>query len=309
MKNAPFFAKLAEGPEGGAAYWTRTEDGTNVRIGIWPGGTAGTVFIFPGRSEYIEKYGRLARDLTAAGWAVLAVDWRGQGLSDRLLEDTNIGHVRRFRDYQQDAQAAFALAEAQGLPRPWHMIGHSMGGCIGLRTLHRPNPFETAVFSAPLWGIQFAPALRAAARVVPRLASLFGLGHRYTPTTDGGCYLIKSPFVDNSLTTDRDQRDYMVRQVKEQPGLRLGGPSLRWLAEAQRETRRLRAGPHSGLPVVIGMAALEKIVDNTVIEDMAADWPSAALTSFAGAEHELLMERPEVRDRFLGLAMDLFRGG
>ncbi|MEL6516087.1 MAG: alpha/beta hydrolase [Pseudomonadota bacterium] len=299
MTKAPFFADLAEGPEGGTALWTRAQDGVNLRIGFWNAGTKGTVFLFPGRSEYVEKYGRLARDLAAEGWATLAIDWRGQGLSDRLLDDVNIGHVRRFTDYQHDVQAAIDVATAQGLPRPWHMLAHSMGGCIGLRTLGERRDFETAVFSAPMWGILIAPTLQAVSRVVPRAASLLGQGGRYAPTTDGGSYLLKNPFDDNILTTDRDHWNYMVRQVKEQPGFRLGGPSLTWLAEALAETRRLRNAPHPPVPVQIGIAALEKIVDNRATEAMVENWGSATLTRYDGAEHELLMERPLVRDRFV----------
>ena len=43
----------------------------------------GTVCIFPGRTEFIEKYFEVVRDLRARGFAVAVLDWRGQGLSDR----------------------------------------------------------------------------------------------------------------------------------------------------------------------------------------------------------------------------------
>ncbi len=68
----------------------------------------GTVLLFPGRTEYIEKYGRAARDLYQRGFATLTVDWRGQGLADRMLEDARIGHVHYFTDYQKDVAAMIA---------------------------------------------------------------------------------------------------------------------------------------------------------------------------------------------------------
>ena len=55
---APFFADLADGPPGGRAVWLRTEDGVRIRVGLWRGGEKGTVVLLPGRTEYIEKYGR-----------------------------------------------------------------------------------------------------------------------------------------------------------------------------------------------------------------------------------------------------------
>ena len=44
----------------------------------------GTVCIFPGRSEFIEKYFEVVGELRRRGFAVAVLDWRGQGGSGRL---------------------------------------------------------------------------------------------------------------------------------------------------------------------------------------------------------------------------------
>ena len=93
--------------------------------------------ILPGRTECIEKYGRAARDLVARGYSVISIDWRGQGLADRPLADHHAGHVGDFSEYQQDLDAMLAEAERAGLPKPYFMLAHSMGGAIGLRGLVR----------------------------------------------------------------------------------------------------------------------------------------------------------------------------
>ena len=93
---APFFEDVAGGPPGGAAWWLTTSDEKRIRVGLWPTNAEeprGTVLLFPGRTEYIEKYGRTAQELAERGFATLAIDWRGQGLSDRMLDDPRIGHV------------------------------------------------------------------------------------------------------------------------------------------------------------------------------------------------------------------------
>ena len=94
---APFFAEVADAPEEARAFWVTALDGMRLRVTLLARGEAGTVLLFPGRTEYAEKYGRVARDLAARGLAVVTVDWRGQGLSARLLEDAGIGHVVAFR--------------------------------------------------------------------------------------------------------------------------------------------------------------------------------------------------------------------
>jgi lysophospholipase len=51
MDQVPFYAVEAEGPDGGAAYWLKTEDGLRIRVGVWPeGGANGTVLLYPGRN-------------------------------------------------------------------------------------------------------------------------------------------------------------------------------------------------------------------------------------------------------------------
>lgn len=101
--SAPFRADLAEAPEGGHCVWRRARDGLRLRAAAWEGnGSKGSILLFTGRTEYIEKYGRVIQELTSAGYSLATMDWRGQGLSDRLLDDPMIGHVENFSDYQCD---------------------------------------------------------------------------------------------------------------------------------------------------------------------------------------------------------------
>ncbi|MEM6727697.1 MAG: alpha/beta hydrolase, partial [Pseudomonadota bacterium] len=118
MEAAPLNNDVAEGPPGGQAFWLTTSDGVRIRLAVWPEGEKGTVLIFPGRTEYAEKYGRAAAEYAARGFATISIDWRGQGIAERLLPDSRIGHVIRFRDYQQDVAAVMEAVAALDLPRP-----------------------------------------------------------------------------------------------------------------------------------------------------------------------------------------------
>ena len=97
MIEAPFHAELAEGPAGARAFWISSTDNLRLRVAHYPGpaDATGTVLMFPGRTEYAEKYGRVAADLADLGFHTLAIDWRGQGLADRMLEDRRAGHVKK----------------------------------------------------------------------------------------------------------------------------------------------------------------------------------------------------------------------
>lgn len=296
MRPAPLFTDIAEGPPGGQAYWLIARDGLRLRIAHWPLSPAkGTVLLFAGRTEAVEKYGRTAGDLAARGYGLLTIDWRGQGLSDRLAKDAMIGHVSRFRDYQNDVVAMLHAAGALDLPRPWHLLAHSMGGAIGLRAAIEGAPVASCAFSAPMWGIHLTPLMRPLAWALAWTARRSGLGHLLAPGTTHESYILSEPFADNLLTRDAEIHAYMVAQLRAHPELSLGGPSLNWLFEALNECRHLQALPSPALPCLTFVGTEEAIVDTKCIEARIRRWPAAQLVRLNGARHEAMMDTPSTR--------------
>jgi lysophospholipase len=308
VKAAPFYHDVADGPDTARAIWLRTADARRLRLGVFPRpGARGTVLIFPGRTEYIEKYAPLAAAFGRRGLAALAIDWRGQGLSDRTLPGQPlVGHVRSFTNYQFDVAALVDAAVVLKLPRPWYLVAHSMGGAIGLRALSEGLGVAAAVFSAPMWDIRLTPFTRWRARAVSGTARLVGLAARPVPGTVRRSYLSDARFEDNTLTTDRATWDWMRRQIETHPDLALGGPSLLWLNEALREAARLRAMPAPRLPCLTVLGTDESIVDAAAIRARMNAWPGGHLSLYEGARHEIPMEAPVFRARFHDEAGDLF---
>ncbi|PZX16039.1 lysophospholipase [Palleronia aestuarii] len=298
MEAAPLFEDVAGGPPDGVAHWCRAPDGLRLRIAHWRPETArGTILLFPGRTEYVEKYGPAADILARAGLATIAIDWRGQGLSDRLLDDRLGGHVMAFSDYQMDVDALLAAASELDLPRPYFLLGHSMGGAIGLRALHAGLDVAACAFSSPMWGISLSATLRPLAWTLSWSARRIGLGHRYAPGTSRGSYPNTVPFAENLLTDDPDQLAWLARQTELHPDLALGGPSLRWLHEALSETRALDRIPSPDLPCLTFFGTDEKIVDLDRIERRMARWTGGELLRIEGGRHETLFETPDRRRR------------
>ncbi|CUH76218.1 alpha/beta fold hydrolase [Tropicibacter naphthalenivorans] len=306
---APFYSDLSEGPANARGWWATTSDGLRVRVAHYPSdGARGTVLLFPGRTEYVEKYGRTAADLAAAGYHTLCIDWRGQGLADRMLDDSRTGHVDVFADYQKDIKAMLELADWLEVPGPRHLIAHSMGGCIGLRALMEGLDVASAVFTGPMWGIRLAQPVRPAAWALSRLSKTVGLSHLYAPGTKPVAYVVSEPFEGNTLTTDADMFDYMRRQVVAIPELQLGGPSLHWLHEALSETRELARCKSPDVPCICFTGTNERIVDVDRIRDRMARWPHGHLEMVPEGEHEILMEDPATRARVTAQMIDLFQG-
>lgn len=307
MQEAPLFDDVADGPPGGRAFWLATADGVRIRAALWPrAGAKGTVLLLPGRTEYIEKYGRAAADLAQRGYATVSVDVRGQGLADRALPDRMAGHVGDFADYQHDIDAVMALMDRLDLPGPRFLMTHSMGGCIGLRALARGLQVQAAVFSSPMWGISMAAWMRPVAQAISTASAWFNLSHRYAPGTGGRTYVLEVPFEGNVLTTDPDMWAYMQRQVATHPELALGGPSLGWLKAALAECQALSQMESPACPAVCSLGLAEKVVDTAPVHLRMARWPGGRLDLYPGAEHEVLMETPAARRQFYDAAAALF---
>lgn len=305
--SAPLYNALAEGPQEAEAHWLTAADGTRLRAGLWQASASkGTVFLLPGRTEYVEKYGRTAEVLARAGYATLSIDWRGQGMADRPLPDRMVGHVADFAEYQRDLDALLAFARRRGLPEPWHMLAHSMGGCIGLRGLMRNLPFRAAAFTAPMWGILIPAWQKPLAEVLSALSRHLRFDHLYTPGTGRKTYVTDVPFTGNTLTTDAVMWDYMKQQALAHPELSLGGPSLGWLRAALVECHTLGLLPAPDLGCLCALGSQERVVDPGPIHRRMQSWPKGRLMLVQGAEHEVLMERPALRDGFLAEAVALF---
>ncbi len=111
----------------------KTPDGVSLRFARWapPPGRKGTVCLFQGRSEFIEKYFETVRDLRARGFAVATLDWRGQGLSDRVLRNPRKGYVRSFSQYQIEPPIPCATLATLRCSRPsrrWRSVRRRWGG-------------------------------------------------------------------------------------------------------------------------------------------------------------------------------------
>ena len=300
---APFHRLPDDDSRPARAFFVTADDGVRLRLAVWDalsGPAAGSILLFPGRTEYIEKYAPIARRLNAAGYAVIAIDWRGQGLSQRLQDDPRPGHIGEFADYQRDVVEIVVAADDLGLPQPWHLLAHSMGGGIGLAALHADLPVASAVFSAPMWGINLHQMPHRVAMAITALARRLGIEGRSTPGTGaGGTYFLDEAFGTNLLTCDVDEWSRLLREAATWPDLTIGGASYRWLGLALAECSRLAALPSPALPMLVSLGSDEKIVSQTAIRDRADRWPGAELLEIKGGRHEVMMCLPERRDLFL----------
>ena len=284
-------------PAGAEVIWFEGEKGRNLRAcmapALDPENARGTAIVCPGRSEFIEKYFRVAHELQARGFAVLILDWPGQGLSDRLLADRGKGHIDRFETFMAALSKGLTKLEDR-LPRPYVSLAHSMGGAIALAAIVEDLvQVDAAAFCAPMWGIK-QPVFGF--RYLVWAMRVMGRANDYAQQPGP-----PETFETNIVTHDREHWQMNRDLTDASPDLLLGPVTWGWLGASLQifamfakaaKIRRLT------LPVMISTAEEEKLVENESHSRIAKLLPNCEHITVTGARHEILMEKDDKRAQF-----------
>lgn len=285
-------------PAGGEARWIAGAGGLRLRAALFPAASPrGTVVLSGGRTEFIEKYYEVIGELQARGFTVLTHDWRGQGLSGRMLPDRLKGHADGFDDFVADFRLVIDHYQDR-LPGPRIAMAHSMGGCLTAMALARGvGGFSGAIFSAPMLGLKAERSWPTRALVGAMAefgaAGGYALGGAYDP--------FKTTFEDDKLTHDRARYDRTRALMLAEPDLALGAVTWGWVSSAFKALGWLHAAPEVAriaLPLTIVGAGEERLVDNAGQRLFAGRVPGARCVEIEGAYHEILMETDDLRARF-----------
>ncbi|ETR78549.1 alpha/beta hydrolase [Afipia sp. P52-10] len=290
----------------------KTPDGIDLRFARWapPANRKGTVCLFQGRGEFIEKYFETVRDLRARGFAVAMIDWRGQGHSARGLRDGRKGYVRHFADYETDVETLMREVVMPDCPPPFYALAHSMGGAILLRVAHaQMRWFDRIVLSAPM--IDLPGRLTGfPARALLRTLRLLGRGGQYVP--GGSSELVGTgPFVSNPVTSDPVRYARNAAILEEAPTLGIAAPSIAWADTAFRAMHTFKQTLYPSQirqPVLMLGAGADTIVSTAAIEEFAYHMRAGSHLVIPGAKHELLQEQDRYREQFWA-AFDAFVPG
>jgi lysophospholipase len=299
-------------PEGVITGALKTRDGVALRFARWPPppGRKGTVCLFQGRAEFIEKYFETVHDLRARGFAVATIDWRGQGGSERALRNRRKGHVRNFSQYQIDLETFVHEVVLPDCPPPVFALAHSMGASILLRAAYAGHRwFDRMVLLAPMIALPGMRRMRGMRMTVKALRML-GLGSLYVPGGDASI-LQQRPFAGNFLTSDPVRYARNVAVLEAEPSLATGWPTVAWAHAAFQVMGELSLPSYPNRirqPLLIIAAGLDAIVSTPAIEDFSVRLRAGAHLIVPGARHELLMEQDRYRGQVLA-AFDAFVPG
>ena len=292
-------------PPGARTRWLKTADGVRLRTAVWfPAGEQrrGTIVLLGGRSEFIEKYFEVIGELLARGFAVATMDWRGQGLSDRLLDDARKGHIDDFATFDADLAQFMEEVVAAEMPLPWVALAHSMGGHLVLRAAHdHPDWFAGLILLAPMLGLNLGgKAAQAALRAYAKMASALGGGSAYV-LGGGPKSAADTDFEHNILTSDVRRYARVQAIERARPDLALGAATIGWLKAALASIDRLSEADYLGsvrMPILMVEAGRDALITSSSLGHAAQCLPRAELLTIGDARHEILIERDELRRRF-----------
>ncbi|MCI5048236.1 MAG: alpha/beta hydrolase [Aquisalinus sp.] len=293
--------RIAEAPvpAGAEAFYLSTPDNAKLRVAAFPVDNAvGTILLLTGWSEFMEKYMEVVADLQARHFNVAMMDWRGQGLSDRLLPIREKGHILSFGTHAEDLKHVTEHFVRQRFPGDVNVMAHSMGGAVTLLALSEGySVFDRAIFSSPLTRIFPQQWKRIIVRGLAATGCAFGASRVSIPFVKEHA----RKFEGNNLTHD-ERRHTMYRKLLDAaPNAALHGPTFGWVNAATEAVGRLNrkdALSNITIPVKMVAAGNDQTVDGKNASRLAREYDALDTVVIKGAYHELLMETDLYRDQF-----------
>jgi lysophospholipase len=292
--------------------WTEPQEGIFLRWGRWaPQGEArATIVVIPGRTEFIEKYTEVLEGLAELGLVAWCLDLRGQGHSTRVLANPHKGHIDSFQTYNDDIlhwMQDVILADPEAPQGPRLLLGHSVGGLLGLRyMIDHPEHFSRAVISSPMMGVT-VPAPDWLVLLVAQLLVRLGYGESYVGRGDYGEY--NRTFQGNPWTSDPERLARTVSRVRADPTVALGGITIGWLAAAlefMQETLRPGKLEALSVPTLVVASGDDHCVDGAVTMAELPRVDAITLELLTGSQHEILFERDLFRQTFWDRMVEFF---
>ena len=286
-------------PEGIKSYFINMNDGIKIRVCHWlqkNKKSIGTIFLQQGHNEFIEKYFETIQEFIDRGYSVICFDWRGQGMSERIIDDINKAFINDFKRHDKDLEEIIEKIIDPFFPKPLIGIGHSMGGCLMLSAFHNhPTKFSCGILSAPMLGFKNERFLRTSSSLM----------NYFKKDTD---YLIGSkpnmgnetPFEENDLTSDPIRYKRIQMLVRKKPSIRLWGVTNGFAKAVNRRfkiIRRKNWAEKIDTNILIINSLNDKVVYSKKNIEMSKRLKNCELVNFDKCEHEIFMEKDIYRKK------------
>lgn len=257
------------------------------------------ILISPGRAEPAMKYSELIHDIKGHGFDIYVIDHRGQGFSERLLDDPQKGHVENFKDYWDDFQAFADVVSSEKRYMRRVLLAHCMGAVIGLGFAQRcPDFFDAAIVSNPMMRIRLKGLAEWFGMAAFKGMCLLGKDKDYI--LGGGPEESCVPFEKSDVTTCPLRYNMARFLEKQHTEFVSGSPTNRWVYEAIKGSLGVYSRRKKiDFPVLHFLSGKDAYVGRSRQERFFKRFNHYKRLYFKNARHEIFQERDEIRSEVI----------
>jgi lysophospholipase len=290
----------------------RNADGARLRYG-WaepPDQRKGVVVFLPGFQATAEAVFETSRNLLDAGYAVWVLDRRGQGGSDRWLDNRQKSYSIGIEHDAHDVEL-FAHDIVHGRAgEPRFLAGESLGGHIGFRVLHdQPDLFQAAAFSSPSIAFHTGAFPEWLVHMVTRTSVALGFGKAYAVGEHDWIFDPDAGNAKDPAKNDRDRALMSQAWFLKDPALTSGGATNAFVTALSRSSALERsAGWLEAIktPVLIGEVEDDQIADAAVMVQACARLAGCRLMPFNATRHALFSDSDSARSVWIAALIAYF---
>lgn len=258
------------------------------------------IILAQGRTECIEEYFELIRDLNGQGYACAIMDWQGQGESYRFNDDNTRHHSNGFEHDIHDFECF--LGQLTDLKLPRVLVAHSMGGNIMLRYLmdHHAD-FQCAYLIAPMLGLNPPWLMRYIAPFILKIMTMRGRLDRYAWGQKRWSKTL-AHIAKYKVSSDPVRREKQPYLFEHYPQLQCGGVTWGWLKSSLSSIAILHTKSNVATiqtPCHIAIAGRDVVVDNKATKKVVSLVNGASYEVFHKSEHQIHIEKDEIRKKIL----------
>ncbi len=190
-----------------STFHLSSPDGPKIYVRRWaPSGRKpkASILIAHGAAEHGQRYGRLAKALTARAYMVYVPDLRGHGQTAGSLDNAGKAGVDGFNGMIRDLQQLSNVAISENAAAPVVLFGHSMGAALAQRFIQLPAKLRGVILSGSPGlqpGLEQAAVLTAEAaqgKAADQISTLFQhsfarFNQEFGPSKTGFEWLSRDP--------------------------------------------------------------------------------------------------------------------
>lgn len=290
-------------PPNSAVGYFKSFDGLQLRYGVFKIGAdieRGTICLFGGRSEPIEKYFETIKKLQKRGFCVVMMDWRGQGLSDRLTKSRRKGHIENFDHYVKDIDFLMNKIVKVNCPAPYNAVAHSLGGINLTQFVASANGqtmFSKMVLISPFYNFDLSFIKALITKLVAATMVKLGGGELKATFLEGSPKEHRIFDENNLISSDQKRVEREKNIIMANVNLALGAPTFGWLNAAFmaiKKVNRQKFLARVKTQILIVMGLDDHLVSQQAIVDVADNLQNCQLVKIDNGRHELLMENDEI---------------